>query len=151
MIRRIREFVKQQEPNRSPCELSVIVQDAIGLSQLEGKNHATYIEVNGLDTHLQVMADPILIEQVLINLVKNGLEAMVDVPAYEKALIVQLKQTGHFAKVSVIDRGTGVPENLREKLFESREGLSQLEQWASASSSRQALPFLTPMPAIPAP
>ncbi|NJM32369.1 MAG: PAS domain S-box protein [Limnobacter sp.] len=119
VIRRIREFVKQQEPNRSPCKIDTIIQDAIGFSKLEAKNHAATIEVNNPDPELVVMADAILIEQVLMNLIKNGIEAMANTPFEERRVLIQISSTPHFVLTEVYDRGAGVPEDIREKLFES--------------------------------
>ncbi|MDX1669143.1 MAG: ATP-binding protein, partial [Limnobacter sp.] len=119
VIRRIREFVKQQEPNRQPCQLEKIIEDAIGFSRLQAKNQSARIYVQGLDMAPTVLADSILIEQVLMNLIKNGIEAMKSVPVDERIIEISVAQSSQFAVVTVLDCGEGVPESIREKLFES--------------------------------
>lgn len=119
VIRRIREFVKQQEPNRQPCSLQTIVQEAIGFSRLQAKNQSATIQVNGLENAPTVLADSILIEQVLMNLIKNAIEAMCDTPAEERIVEINVADSKQFALVSVTDRGQGVPDSIKEKLFES--------------------------------
>lgn len=119
VIRRIREFVKQQEPNRKPCELRTIIQDAIGFSRLQAKNQSARISVEGLQGAPVVMADSILIEQVLMNLIKNGIEAMSELSPDERLIEIHVSQSRQFALVTVTDKGQGVPDSIKEKLFES--------------------------------
>jgi PAS domain S-box-containing protein len=120
VIRRIREFVKQQEPNRSLCLLDKIIQDAIGFSRLEARNQGTRIVVNNPEANLQVVADAILIEQVLMNLIKNGIEAMSHLSVAERVIEIHVTRVNDtLAMVRVRDYGSGVPEEIRERLFES--------------------------------
>ncbi|MCQ8897135.1 PAS domain S-box protein [Limnobacter humi] len=119
VIRRIREFVKQQEPKRSPCLLSKIVDDAIGFSQLEATHRGARIECALPDPNIQVLADPILIEQVLMNLIKNGLEAMEHLSKDERVIEIDVHAAQNPVRVEVRDHGTGVPEDIRQRLFES--------------------------------
>lgn len=119
VIRRIREFVKQQEPIRKPGSLYTIVEDAIELSRLQCKTQATRIVVNGIENYPMVLADIILIEQVLMNLIKNGIEAMQDIDSENKIIQIDVSQSEQFALIEVKDNGTGVPAEIKEKLFES--------------------------------
>jgi PAS domain S-box-containing protein len=119
VIRRIREFVKQQAPNRTACPIKKIVDDAIGFSQLEARRRSARIEQHIEDPELFVQADSVLIEQVLTNLIKNGLEAMGKNAIENRQIEIQVKTTGHQARVEVRDYGSGVPESIRDRLFES--------------------------------
>ncbi len=119
VIRRIREFVKQQEPNRKPSNLHTIVEDAIELSRLQFKSQSTRIKVQGLDNCPMVLADIILIEQVLINLIKNGIEAMHEIDISQRIIEISVSRSKQFALIEVKDNGSGVPEEIKEKLFES--------------------------------
>lgn len=119
VIRRIREFVKQQAPNRTACPIKKIVDDAIGFSQLEARRRSARIEQHIEDPELFVLADSVLVEQVLMNLIKNGLEAMGKNTSEKRQIEIRVKTTGHLARVEVRDYGTGVPESIRDRLFES--------------------------------
>lgn len=119
VIRRIREFVKQQEPKRGPCPIGKIIEDAISFSRLEAKHQSARIEMNLPDALMSVVADPVLIEQVLMNLIKNGLEAMGHLPSEQKLIEIQVGQSAQFALIEVRDHGVGVPEEIRQRLFES--------------------------------
>ena len=119
VIRRIREFVKQKEPKRGPCPIGKIIEDAISFSRLEAKHQSARIEMNLPDALLSVIADPVLIEQVLMNLIKNGLEAMGHLPPEKKCIEIKVGQTARVALIEVRDHGVGVPEEIRQRLFES--------------------------------
>ena len=119
VIRRIREFVKQQEPKRSHCTIGKIIEDAIGFSQLEARHQSARIEMHIPDALMTVVADAVLIEQVLMNLIKNGLEAMGHLQPEQKRIEIRVGETGTFALIEVRDHGLGVPEEIRQRLFES--------------------------------
>lgn len=119
VIRRIREFVKQQAPNRTPCQIKKIVDDAVGFSQLEARRRSARIEQYIQDPNLLVLADSVLVEQVLMNLIKNGLEAMNQNAIEHRQIEIRVKTTDLLVRVEVRDHGTGVPESIRDRLFES--------------------------------
>ncbi len=76
IISRIREFVKRSEPRRQSFDLHTIIDNALGLADIDARKRGIHVERVVPDDLPQVLADPILIEQVLLNLVKNGLESM---------------------------------------------------------------------------
>ncbi len=118
IIRRMREFVKKSEPNRAAASLSEIVEEAIGFAEIEARKARVAIRVQ-IPTDLPpVFADRIMIEQVVLNLVKNGIEAMQQVAAEDRALTVSACLDGHgTVEVAVADRGHGIGQEEAEKLF----------------------------------
>jgi signal transduction histidine kinase len=124
IISRIREFVKRSEPRRQPIEIRTIVDNAISLAEIDASKRGIDIEVQLPSDLPKVLADPILIEQVLLNLIKNGLEAMQR--NNEQPLAVAVKHEDNTMEVSVIDAGHGVadPQRLFEPFFSTKsEGL----------------------------
>jgi PAS domain S-box-containing protein len=120
IIKRIREFVKRSEPKRQPTQLADIVADAVGLAELETRKRQMRIVID-LRAKLPVIyVDPVLIEQVLINLLKNAAEAMhVYRPnAVDPVIRVVVRDYGDTVRISVIDQGPGVDEASAERLFE---------------------------------
>jgi PAS domain S-box-containing protein len=118
IIRRIREFVKRSEPNRTRTDVRTVVDDAVGFAEIEAKRRHVDIQVH-MPPHLEpVFVDAILIEQVLLNLLKNGIDAMRDIPRQQRNLELQVQDHGHEVEFFVRDRGPGVPATLKEKLFE---------------------------------
>ncbi|WP_332672760.1 PAS domain S-box protein [Aromatoleum sp.] len=118
IIRRVREFVKKSEPRRSAVQIVELLDDAIGFAEIDARRMSTRI-VSDVATDLPaVFADRIMIEQVVLNLVKNGIDAMSGMPATERVLVVRARALGPGAvEVSVIDRGHGIGEEERARLF----------------------------------
>ena len=76
IIQRIRGFVKRSQPQRRESDLRDIVADAVGLAELEATRRGITI-LTRLPAELpHLYVDPVLIEQVLVNLLKNAAEAM---------------------------------------------------------------------------
>ena len=118
IIRRVREFVKKSEPRRHAVSLAGVVDDAIGFVEVDARRHAAQV-VSQIPADLPpVFADAVMIEQVVLNLVKNGIEAMRDTPADERILFVSARRIDTSqVEVSVADRGHGLSAEALEKLF----------------------------------
>ncbi|MDE2585392.1 MAG: PAS domain S-box protein, partial [Betaproteobacteria bacterium] len=91
IIRRMREFVKKSEPNRGPAALADIVEETLGFADIEARKQAVEIRLDLPPDLPEVFVDRIMIEQVLLNLVKNGIEAMRDTPQPERQLTVSAR------------------------------------------------------------
>ena len=124
IISRIREFVKRSEPRRQSIQISTVIENAVGLAEIHTRRRQVSIVCNVPAGLPDVLADPILIEQVLLNLIKNGLEAM-DHTVHQN-LLVDVFLQGDQIEVAVTDRGHGLtdPERLFEPFFSTKsEGL----------------------------
>jgi PAS domain S-box-containing protein len=118
IIRRIREFVKRSEPNRSMTDVRTIIDDAVGFAEIEAKRRNVVIQT-GIPPQIDpVFVDAILIEQVLLNLLKNGIDAMRDIPESRRRLNLHIVDRGSEVEFVVADHGPGVPTALKAKLFE---------------------------------
>jgi signal transduction histidine kinase len=96
---------------------ATIVAEAIGLAEIDARQYGLAIKPE-LDPHLPALnVDPILIEQVLLNLVKNGLEAMRE--SEDRSLRVRVRVQSMQMVFCVVDRGPGVPPEIRDRLFDS--------------------------------
>jgi hypothetical protein len=117
VIRRIRGFVKRSDPIRKAVQAPTIVADAVGLAEIDARERNLTIAPE-LDPDMPLLhVDPILIEQVLLNLIKNGLESMKD--SSYRVLRVRVRVIDQQMQFSVIDRGYGVPAAIRSRLFDS--------------------------------
>ena len=67
---------------------------------------------------LPVLADRIQLQQVILNLVVNGIDAMKDTPAENRIIRIQTSRVEEFAELSVSDRGPGIPEDKLKEIFE---------------------------------
>ncbi|MFT3757640.1 PAS domain S-box protein [Thauera sp.] len=121
IIRRVREFVKKSEPRRSAVKLVDILDDALGFADIDARRTGIRL-VAEIEADLPpVFADRIMIEQVVLNLIRNGLDAMADTLPEQRQLVVRARRCGEgmagAVEVAVIDRGHGISEEGRQRLF----------------------------------
>ncbi|MFA9441441.1 PAS domain S-box protein [Uliginosibacterium sp. sgz301328] len=117
IIRRVRDFVRKSEPKRSGVSLIEVAEDALGIAEIEAQRLGVKIITSIPPTLPRVYADRIMVEQVLLNLIKNGAEAEEGQPPERRIVTVEARQVSEMVEVSVTDNGYGIsPENL-EKLF----------------------------------
>ncbi len=124
IISRIRDFVKRSEPRRQNVPIQTIVDNAVSLAEIHARKRQVEIVRNIPESLPDVYADPILIEQVLLNLLKNGLESMDQ--AILSTLTLDVSLHDNQIEVAVKDRGHGLsdPERLFEPFFSTKsEGL----------------------------
>ncbi|MFT4266755.1 MAG: PAS domain S-box protein [Xenophilus sp.] len=134
IIQRIRTFVRRSEPNRAPAEVATMVGEAVELAGIELRrrnvrlNHYVAARLPALDV------DRILIEQVLINLMKNAAESidLAERPTARRSVelrVVPRTLGGQPAvEFSVQDTGMGLSPEVLERLYEAffstkREGM----------------------------
>jgi PAS domain S-box-containing protein len=125
IIQRIRSFVKRSEPNRSQSDVATMVNEAMELAGIEMRRRNVHLSPYVAARLPPLMVDPILIEQVLVNLLKNAAES-VDLaqraPGRRRVeLRVVPKQEDKQAVVefTVMDSGKGLAPEVMERLYEA--------------------------------
>ena len=116
IIRRVHDFVRKSEPKRAPCALREVVDDCVGFVEAEMRKHRVRIE-NTRPALPPVLADRLMLEQVLLNLIRNGVEAMSATPENMRVLRISAIAGDGEVIVSVADNGCGIAPEVREKLF----------------------------------
>ncbi|QBH99862.1 PAS domain S-box protein [Pseudoduganella sp. SL102] len=119
IIRSVHEFVRKRKTERLDVEISTMIEGIRALIELQARPHRVALQV-ALPADLpQVRADRILIEQVLLNLARNGIEAMAAVPLQRRVLRIEGQQDSATGQVivNVIDNGHGIPQEVAERLF----------------------------------
>jgi PAS domain S-box-containing protein len=126
IIHRIRAFVKKSEPQRVPARAQAIVEDAVELAGIELRRRHVQIHAYVAQRLPVVRCDPILIEQVLLNLLKNGAEAIdnAQLPASRRHLELRVvprytPDEGGVIEFSVTDKGPGLPDEVISRLYEA--------------------------------
>ncbi|MBS1161887.1 MAG: sensor signal transduction histidine kinase [Proteobacteria bacterium] len=118
IIRRMRDMVKKSDPNRQPVALEEIVDEARAFADIEAQRTGTQIIVDLPENLPRIVVDRIMIEQVLLNLVKNGIEAMGDVPFERRRLVIRARLVDErMLEVAVTDQGHGLAEEDIERIF----------------------------------
>jgi len=117
IIRRMRDFVKKVEPHRSAVDLGEVVGEVVALIRNDLK-HAGISFRADLDASLpKVQADKVQLQQVLLNLMRNAVEAMDQTGLHAHALRVRAKARNGKLEVAVSDTGCGVSDGELGRLF----------------------------------
>ncbi len=125
IIQRIRSFVKRSEPNRTPSEVMSIVSEAVELAEIELRRRHVRLSHYVAARLPRLMVDPILIEQVLINLMKNAAESIDNADRSPDRRHVELRVVPRrhegvdVVEFSVTDSGKGLPPETLNRLYEA--------------------------------
>lgn len=125
IIQRIRAFVKRSEPNPTLSDVAQMVSNAIELAEIELRRHQVRLSPYVAARLPHLMVDPILIEQVLINLLKNAGEAIAQAGRAPGERYVELRvgprrlDDVDVVEFSVRDSGNGVPDEMIERIYEA--------------------------------
>ena len=120
VIQRLRNFIRKRESKRELCDLNALVRETILLAETDARVHDFRVEVALHQQSLLVVVDPIQIQQVILNLLRNAMEAMAGVADASESVTVTVATALHdpkAAQVLVTDRGTGVTEEIAERMF----------------------------------
>ena len=117
IIARIRSLVKKHVPEKSPLNVSDIAREVIGLVGHEAQRKQVTINSQLGESLPAVDADRVQLQQVLLNLCMNGIEAMHETHASQRQLTVQTAVSNGSVLAVVSDRGMGIEPANAEQLF----------------------------------
>jgi len=117
VIQRLRAFVSRKPPQRLPVALDEVLHEALQLADADIRASGTRLELHASDLPLHCTADRIQIVQVLVNLVRNALEAMADIPKAARQLVLRTALEKNGIRLSVADTGSGLAPEIAERLF----------------------------------
>ncbi len=119
IIRRVHDFVRKSEPKLAPCNLLEVIEDSIGLIGPAAKLVNIRIERKILNELPKLVGDRVMLEQVLLNLMRNAIEATSSaaLPPERRRLIVEASQFKEQVQIRVIDYGPGISPEVRSSLF----------------------------------
>ena len=117
IIQRVREFVRKREPNFVACHLNDVITGVATLIEVEAEKNSVRLSTDLATGLPPVRADPVMIEQLLLNLVKNGIEAMQEIPADRRRLsIFSSLGPASTVEVTVSDTGPGVAADFEQNV-----------------------------------
>ena len=116
IIRRLRNFVEKGETNKDPEDLNQVVEEAMTLGVVGAADAGIKIVTDLAADLPDVMMDKIQIQQVILNLIRNAIDAMQTAPA--RVLTVVTAMNGDLTHVSVADTGPGLHPDIAERLFQ---------------------------------
>lgn len=116
IIRRVHDFVRKSEPKRAPCALREVIDDCLGFVEPEARKRQIRIEASIPELPL-LPADRLMLEQVLLNLMRNAMDAMSETPVAHRVLKLAARVEADDVRISVGDYGCGIAPEIEDKLY----------------------------------
>lgn len=125
-VNRISEIIEQmrtywsspEELIFSPIELNVSIHHAVSLVEQQLKAHNIKLTIEERDKSLIIDGNQINLEQIVLNLVVNAIQALDSIDSSEKNILLKIKRSGKQAVLEVIDNGPGLTETKMQRLFD---------------------------------
>jgi C4-dicarboxylate-specific signal transduction histidine kinase len=118
VIQRLREFVARRQPTLVACDINDVVRGVRSAIEVEAGKHSVRLALSLSETIPYVRADQTLMEQVILNLSRNAIDAMEDTPVEERELSIRsYAGSQDTIEVEVADRGRGIDPEIEAHLF----------------------------------
>ena len=119
IIRRLRDFVARGETERTIESLPKLVEEASALALVGAKEHGIRVQYNFSPEIDLVLVDKVQIQQVVLNLVRNAVDALADSGSSQRRLTIVIEPAeDDMAQVSVTDSGPGIDPEVADRLFQ---------------------------------
>ncbi|MGY4236796.1 PAS domain S-box-containing protein [Bradyrhizobium sp. USDA 4449] len=117
VIRHVRALAKRTDIEMVPLDANTVVREAVALVQREMASHAVSVRMELSSVLPKIFGDRIQLQQVLINLIMNGIEAMEGVDDRPRELAIRSAADDEAVLLSVADCGAGISEQTMDRLF----------------------------------
>jgi signal transduction histidine kinase len=115
-IQKIRGFTGKKETSRAAIDMTTLVEEPVALLTMDPRFRVADIAIAPMENLPPVMVDKVQIQQVLLNLVRNAIEAMEGCAG--KRILIMARKDGAMVEISVADTGPGLAPEVAEKLFQ---------------------------------
>lgn len=119
VVRHMRDFLRRGRPHESTIEVREMLDQALTLVHTDASWNQVAVELNVPDTLPPIYGDRIQLQQVILNLVRNAMDAIASAHRTDGRIRVSAQQfdAPRRIEIAVSDNGSGVPDELAEKLF----------------------------------
>lgn len=117
IVRRLRDFMSHGETERQVESLQRLINEANALALVGSREHGIDVQLSIDPAADRVFVDRIQVQQVIVNLIRNAIDAMVDSPVRSLSIRTGRAQDG-FAEVTIEDTGSGISETIAPQLFQ---------------------------------
>lgn len=117
IIARIREFTEARQPSMEQLDLRELVRESVDLLDWVIASERIHLSLHGGESPLKVTCDRMLLQQVLVNLCRNAIEAMRDMVHGERHLNIHLYRSDDGVHIDIVDTGPGMSDDLLGDMF----------------------------------
>jgi len=118
VIRRMRGMLEKHELEACPVDLNDVAQETVAIVGPDARSRAITLEMNLADRVDPILGDRVHLQQVLLNLLMNAMDAVASVPPERRRVKVSTSRNGSEVRLAVTDTGTGIPADQTSKIFE---------------------------------
>ncbi|MHC4879924.1 MAG: sensor histidine kinase [Planctomycetota bacterium] len=119
IIRRLQNFVRHGQHDSRPLNLSDVAHDAMQLTASEKRRLRIDIELHAEENVSQVRGDCVQLQQVVVNLIRNAIDAIVEAQASERLIEIDVRQNHDWVLLNVRDTGLGITDEQAARIFET--------------------------------
>jgi two-component system sensor kinase FixL len=128
VVRRVRGFVRKGTAERSLQDLREVLREILPVAEVMGRRSSCVVDFSTDDAPVPVEVDPVQMQQVAINLIRNAMDAMAEIPIDQRRVAVTVGMRDGAPMFTVRDRGRGIEPGASARLFEpffttKRDGL----------------------------
>jgi signal transduction histidine kinase len=117
IIDRHRTMLRSRQLDRKPIDLHAVISESLALVAHDMKTRQIEASVNLSSSPCIITGDQVLLQQVLVNLVMNAMDAMAEIPAARRRVTISTEVRGGVVDVAVHDAGSGLPAQIDGTLF----------------------------------
>lgn len=117
VIRRLRHFVKKREGHYEVVSVNELAYETLQLAEVDSSHHDVELTLQTSKEDLSILADTVQIQQVMLNLIRNAIEAEAMDAADKRSIIIRIQDLTDLVRIEIIDHGSGLDANVKENLF----------------------------------
>ena len=117
VIARIREFTHSHQPRHARLDLAALVRSCASLLDWDLRRSGAVLQLDLPAAPVRVRGDEVMLQQVVVNLMRNALDAMRSDPPAQPCLTLRLRSNGREAELQVRDNGCGLADDAAARLF----------------------------------
>jgi len=118
VIDRMRAMLKRRESQSAPLDVNALISEVAALVRLDAEARTTQLMLAPATSVPSVWADRVQLQQVMLNLLLNAMDAMKDTPPANRIVVVGTRPVGATVEVTVSDKGHGIPADKLVQIFE---------------------------------
>jgi two-component system sensor kinase FixL len=117
IIQRMRHFVEKREPDRRIVQLGQLIDETLELTSVGTNSEGIATSVSLPDGLPPIEADPVQVQQILVNLLRNAFEAVRG--STDPRVVISAARSAESVTISIADSGPGIPAEVHERLFKA--------------------------------
>ncbi|MCU7935500.1 MAG: GHKL domain-containing protein [Candidatus Thiodiazotropha sp. (ex Dulcina madagascariensis)] len=117
IVTRISEFSQSRKPKYAKIRVASLIKKCVSLLEWEIRKNQVEVRLDFYQETVEIHADELMLRQVIVNLIKNAVEAMRGVPDFARMIEIVIQQKNTDIEIAIKDQGVGISDDEAETLF----------------------------------